>query len=311
MREPKHNMVQYSMWANCCNNCDFCLKQEKDFYSVSRQMFAIDGVIKNIDFVDWDKFSYGVSLLGGELYYIKNKELQDHFIDLIDKIIFKAIESGSKHFMYSTVTNGMYDPEFLFRVLDRFNNTIGMSHVDLNFSYDLKYRYKTEETRQKTLNTMRLLSERYPTYRYGVQMILTQNVINLWKEGKFDIEEYSKEHFPNGILTFLYPHPIKTGKKLDDFFFKRDDFLEFMAYLRNNYFVHYTHFINSVKNSALFKYTGLYKNHHRKDSDLTQIPVLSDGKEILRECGHSELYRCYSDCDECMLCDLLLIEGSF
>ena len=42
---------------------------------------------------------------------------------------------------------------------------------------------------------------------------------------------------------------------------------------------------------------------------LDQQPTLSDGKEELSECGHSVLYKCYSDSDECMLCDLELLEA--
>ena len=39
-----------------------------------------------------------------------------------------------------------------------------------------------------------------------------------------------------------------------------------------------------------------------------QQPKLTDGKEIITECGHSELYRCYADSDRCMLCDLVALD---
>jgi len=44
-----------------------------------------------------------------------------------------------------------------------------------------------------------------------------------------------------------------------------------------------------------------------KNKSTSQQPVLSDGKEEITECGHSKLYRCYADSDECMLCDLLVL----
>ena len=55
--------------------------------------------------------------------------------------------------------------------------------------------------------------------------------------------------------------------------------------------------------SGIYKYTGM----RDKGCDTHQEPVLSDGKEELTECGHSILYRCYSDSDECMLCDIKII----
>ena len=71
------NMVQYSIWSNCCNNCDFCLRKERIPYSREKQLLTLRRTRKNLDFVDWkDKFSDGISLLGGELYYIEDKELQ-------------------------------------------------------------------------------------------------------------------------------------------------------------------------------------------------------------------------------------------
>ena len=312
MRAPKHNMVQYSVQANCCNNCDFCLRKERDFYNTERQLFAINGIIENLDHIDWTKFANGVSLLGGELYYIKDQQLQRQFLVLIDKIIDIAKKVGPT-FKYSTVTNGIYDPAFLYRVIDRFKERLSLDYVDINFSYDIKYRYHSEQSRLRALQTINGVGERYPDYRVGVQMILTQHVINLWKQGEFDIGEFTKTHFPKAILTFLYPHPIHTGKQLDDFFFNREDFFSFIQYMRSQYPEHYFNFINSTKNSGIFKYTGLFHDHHMLTSDLTQQPILSDGKEMIADCGHSELYRCYADDNKqhCMLCDIQLIEGEF
>ena len=77
-----------------------------------------------------------------------------------------------------------------------------------------------------------------------------------------------------------------------------------------------THYIHAVINHLLFKvevvgetigqYTGL---KDREENDETESPCLSDGKEIINDkCGHSVLYKCYTDCDKCMLCDLSMIE---
>ena len=300
------NMVQYSIWSNCCNNCDFCLRKERIPYSREKQLLTLRRTRKNLDFVDWnDKFSDGISLLGGELYYIEDKELQDEFMLLIDDIIEKVLKvSPNPNVKYSTVTNGIYNPEFLYRVIDRIVDKVGIQAVDLNFSYDMKYRYKNEERRKLVLKNINDFHQRY-NYKVGVQMILTQYVIDMWKRGEFDVNKFIDENIPGNTLCFLYPHPIETGLNLTDFNFKRRDLFDFLKYLKEaNYFV-YVSFMLSTMNSCSYKYTGL-KN--RTSLDFTEEPKFTDGKEILTECGHSILYRCYTDSDKCLLCDLMAFD---
>lgn len=293
----------FGVWSNCCNACDFCLREERIPYSKEKQLYYLDMIKKNIEYIDWkDKFSYGISLLGGELYYITDKDLQKSFLELIDIIIEKILKvSPNPECKYSTVTNGLYDPTFLYQVIDKIVKEVGLKAIDVNFSYDLKYRFKSEEDRLKVLKNINDFHKRY-NYNVGVQMIMTQYVINEWKAGRFDVNKFMEEEIPGNYLTFLYPHPIRTGKKLDDFNFNRTDFLDFIQYLKDECYNVYLSFLHSTKNSGTFKYTGLQNRVH---PSVDAQPVLSDGKEIINEnCGHSIIYKCYSDCDDCVLCDL-------
>lgn len=299
------NMVQYGVWSNCCNQCAFCCRKDRIPHPREKQLNTLELIKKNIPLVDWkDKFSYGISLLGGELYYITDEEMQKSFLELIDIIIEKILKvSPNPYCKYSTVTNGMYNPAFLFQCIDKIKNAVGMDHVDVNFSYDLKYRFKNQETANLVLENINKFHDRY-TYSVGVQMIMTQYVINSWKEGKFDVNKFMEEKIPGNFLTFLYPHKIQTGRQLPDFNFNRKDFLMFLRYLKNECQNQYMSFLYSTKNSAIFKYTGL-KDKVTAD----EVPLLTDDKEVMNtKCGHSILYQCYSDCDKCMLCDLTNLE---
>lgn len=299
------NMIQYGVWANCCNACEFCCRKERIPHSHEKQLRTLDMIKKNIPLQDWkDKFSYGISLLGGELYYITDEDLQFSFLELIDVIIENIIKvSPNPHCKYSTVTNGLYNPKFLFQCIDKFKNTVGMCHVDVNFSWDLKYRFKSEKDANLVLENINKFHDRY-NYGVGVQMIMTQYVINAWKEGKFDVNKFMEEKIPGNFLTFLYPHKIHTGKQLADFNFNRKDFLQFLRYLKNECYNQYMSFLYSTKNSAIFKYTGL---HDKIKYD--EAPELTDDKEIINpKCNHSILYQCYADSDRCMLCDLMNLD---
>lgn len=298
------NMVQYTVLPNCTGNCDFCLRDERFFLTKQQILDNIELIKKNIPLIDWkDQFQYGISLLGGEIYYMQDKDYQDAFLDLIDTIIEKVLKvSDNPECKYSSVTNGMYNPDFLFKVIDRIVEKVGIQKVDLNFSFDLKYRFKTKEQQQQVLNNINAFHKRY-NYKVGVQMILAQYLIDMWKKGQFKTSEFIEKYIPGNMICYLYPHPIRTGKELPDFFFKRKDFLDFVLALKIDAPEIYKSFLQSTKNSAIFKYTGLI--HKNILHDYKEMPILSDGKEIINEqCGHSILYKCYSDCDRCMMCDL-------
>lgn len=297
------NMIQYGIWSNCSNKCDFCLI-EKHYYRSPEQMIQyLQDVIDNVKVQDWaNKFSDGISLLGGELYFITDKNVQDKFMELIDTIIDYVLKvSKNPNCKYSTVTNGIYEPSFLYRVIDRIIERVGIQYVDVNFSYDLKYRFHSEEARKQCLQNIIDFHKRY-NYRIGVQMILTQYLIDMINSGRFSINQWQDEIAPGSILEFLYPHKIHTGYVLDDFNYRRKDFLKFMRKIYKENEENFFNFISSVRHSSVFKYTGLYID----ENGIThKEPVLSDGKEIINPiCNHSTLYQCYSDSDKCMLCDL-------
>lgn len=299
----KTNMVQYGIWSNCSNKCDFCLI-EKHYYRNSKQMIDyLQEVIDNVKKQDWkNKFSDGISLLGGELYFITDPDVQNKFMELIDTIIdYVLLVSPNPNCKYSTVTNGIYEPSFLYKVIDRIIERAGIRFVDVNFSYDLKYRFHNEESRKQCLQNIIAFHKRY-NYRIGVQMILTQYLIDKFNSGEFSIEKWQNEIAPGSILEFLYPHKIHTGCVLEDFNFKRNDFIRFMRKLHQENPENFYNFVSSVRHSSVFKYTGLYID----ENGITHSePVLSDGKEIINPtCNHSALYQCYSDSDKCMLCDL-------
>lgn len=305
-------MVQYDLWNNCSNSCDFCLIYRKRILNNEQMIERIDQIIDNINYIGdrWTtQFSDGISLLGGEVYFIIDLKVQEKLMELIDHIINKILLPNKVlgHICkYSTVTNGIYQPDLLFRMIDRIVEKVGIEFVDVNFSYDLKYRFHTEESRLLCLENMRKFSERY-NYRIGAQMVVTEYLIDMINNKEFDIGEFQNKIVPNSIVEFLYPHEVHTGKVLDDFQFPRDKFLRFLIWLKANYYENFINYCDSINNSSIFKYTGLYIN---ADWSMEIEPKLSDGKEIINpNCNHSVLYQCYKDSDKCILCDILKIRG--
>jgi hypothetical protein len=293
-------MIQYGLWSNCPNSCEFCLLVNKVFRSKEEMILEIQRTKENIKIQDWDNlYRHGISLLGGELYYVTDADIQNEFMLLIDEII-DVVLIGRRQAKYSTVSNGLYDPAFLYRVIDRIIQKVGISSIDFNFSYDLYHRFKTEKDRQRVLTNINEFGKRYK-YSVGVQMITTEHVIQDIKNGVWDPVQFEREVIPYGTLALLYPHKIRTGIDVPLFNFSRESLLWFVQYLEDKMPLTLTHFVESVEYSSVFKHSGRIL----KLTDTTEIARLSSEKtEQNPKCGHSTLYQCYSDCDNCLLCDL-------
>ena len=307
------SMVQYGLWPNCTNNCDFCLLRDRVYKSKEERLRLLEAIKENITLIDWkDKFSDGISLLGGEVLYTDYDEIKESFLDLIDKIV-NVIFSQSNIAKLSIVSNGIYDPNILLiPTIEKLKSRSVLDRFDLNFSYDIKYRFHSEESRLKAISNINLVYDNYGMVPC-VQTCLTQYLIDAHLDNSFNIFEFQKNNFPHSVLTFLYPHKINTGKVLTDFFFTRSSLMKFVKWMKKNgHQYELENFIYSVINSSQFKYTGLFyrgdvlEDKKEKEEEIRQEPTL-EKKQILTSCGHSQLYRCYSDCDKCMLCDLLKV----
>ena len=308
-------MVQLGLHSKCCNKCDFCTIEENHLNQIDDILVEIERAKENIKFIDsceenWsNKYSDGISLLGGEIFFIKDEKYKQAILELIDVIIEYILKpSKDPNCRFSTVTNGMYDPEWLlFPVIDKIVDSVGIQYVDVNFSYDFKYRFQNESSRKLCENTINAFHKRYD-YSCGIQMIVTQDVVDMYLNGWRTIDTVNKL-FPGNMISFLYPHPIHRGnnyageKNLDRFNFTRSSFLKFLSILKKEEPRVFESFLYSTRNSSVFKYTMMYE---KMDSGtIDQRPRLSDGKEIINEvCNHSVLYQCYSDTNNCMLCDL-------
>lgn len=316
-------MVQYGIHSKCNGSCKFCLIEDKTVLTMEEIYTELERVKENIKFIstqeeNWtNTYKDGVSLLGGELYFIQDEKYKQLLLEVIDVVVEEVLKkSPSPNVRYSTVTNGYYDPNWLlFPIVDKIVDGAGLNHIDVNFSFDLDYRFHSDEQKRVVTQTINAFHERY-SYCTGIQMILTQKVIDRILNEGWRPTEFVRENFPGNQLAFLYPHGIRRGndfcgeRMLDGFFFTRESFLKAMRVLKNEEPFVFESFVKSTRNSAVFKPTGLY--FKGKTGWTEQAPIYTGGKEVVnKDCPlkHSNLYRCYLDSDKCMLCDLEAIYG--
>lgn len=316
-------MVQYGIHSMCNGSCEFCLIKNQTELTMEEIYSELQRIKENIRYIstqddNWtNTYKDGVSLLGGELYFVQDETYKKLFLEVIDVIVEEVLlKSPYKHVRFSTVTNGYYDPNWLlYPTVDKIVDAVGKSYVDVNFSYDLDFRFHSKEHEQKVVDTINGFHDRY-NYCACVQMVLTQKVIDRVLNEGWLPSEFAKETFPDNQISFLYPHNIHRGndfqgeRNLPGFFFTRSSFIKAMRIFKEKEPLIFESFVKSTRNSAVFKPTGLY---YKGDSGWAeQKPIYTDGKEIVNEqcpVKHSDLYKCYTDSDKCLLCDLEAING--
>ena len=114
-------ILQYLLWTNCNNACKFCIRGDKsDAYSKIEDMLAsIEKAKSNILSQDWSSYKGGISIIGGELYYVEDRRLQLALLDLMHTatdVILKKNDSTC----IVLITNLIYDDSFLKEVLHQF-----------------------------------------------------------------------------------------------------------------------------------------------------------------------------------------------
>lgn len=291
-------MLQYLLWTNCNNNCRFCIRGDKSdsFKNLSDMLESVKKAKESICNQDWTKYDGGISVIGGELFYIKDEVLQDALFSLFETVVDKVLKLRENIYLV-LISNLIYDTAFLEKVLNMFKNRGVEEQIQLHTSYDIKYRYATIDDKLLYEQNLYKIRKLYPNLAITVQNILTQYFIEQVNSGKFDINSFEDEFMVKFAL--LVPLKSNLSSKLSDFFPKRKDFINFLIKISSENPIVFRKFIDSAR------YAFTSKDFIDTQNDKELIP--SNSAKFYApnmKCGHSDVFNCYSDSDKCMLCDI-------
>ena len=276
-------ILQYLLWTNCNNACKFCIRGDKsDAYSKTEDMLvSIQKAKSNILSQDWSSYKGGISIIGGELYYVEDRKLQLALLDLMHTatdVILKKNDSTC----IVLITNLIYDDSFLKEVLHQFEKEGVLNQVHLHTSFDLKYRYKDNADKQLMLSNLEDLSKEFSTLNLTTQTILTQYFINAVNDGSFNISEFEEKY--NTRFTLLVPLYSNLSCTLSDFFPKRRDFINFLIKLYDENPITFRKFIDSARYAFSSKdFIDTQNDQECRPSN--SVFVTSD----MMKCGHYDI----------------------
>lgn len=222
-----NKFIQYQLWQECNNGCKFC--SERNQFKIDKKWalkFTLDK-LDNPEIYDYEE----VGIIGGEIFdnQLEDKEVRDLFYELTDKI------ANIKHFKkFYVATNLIYDMDkYLIPYLNHLKNINLIDKTLLCTSYDLKYRFHTEEMKKLWEDNMLKLHKIFPELSTHIETIITQHFIDAVLSGQFDIKEFSKKF--NSRVDYIEPSSgmfyntkLDCEKACPGFFPTKNSFIKFL-----------------------------------------------------------------------------------
>ena len=285
-------VYEFLLWNNCNNNCKFChQKANKEKYP---NKFLNDaGRMKSIklvhEFISEGKLPEGSNVLfmGGELFDNELPSvLEENLLGLVHLIV--SLMRFNRVGLFYMNSNLIYEnTHLLFKFCDILTEAGMDERVRFTTSYDLAYRYATNDSRTLMERNMIVFNKSYPKFNKVANLIMTDVAV----DGLLAYPQYLssfKETYGFELIPFpyiiLHEEMAATRGDIQNLLFK----------------------LNSTYPGFLDKYV--------KNVSLPQEKVIWEfnGTELVyqtakdAECGHNENFRrVYKDDNRCFICDCL------
>lgn len=217
--------IQYTLWYNCSNRCDFC---------------HFNGITTNVDKKQTIKFAKNfiskirncsIGLIGGELFDRNMDDVEFEFFQLV-KTCIEGIKANKLVNIYLS-TSLLFDVDLhLINILEEFRKTNTIGNVVLCTSYDTIGRFHTDISRQLWSRNVKRVKQLFPTIRIHTEIILTEDFMQKVLANEFNILDFKIEN--NTSIDFMSPHMIDWNNRncnkssIENFFPKRTTFIKFV-----------------------------------------------------------------------------------
>ena len=187
----KNRFLQYEMWKDCHLGCKFCCnKGQKDLDKVESLTFILDKM-NDPEVNDYNEIGF----IGGEFFEreIADEKVKELFYKVFDRCA-ELVHQGIMTKVYFT-TALIYDMDKL--LIPFLNHLRELGILDkclLCTSYDIMYRFHTEERENLWKNNMLRLHKEYPELLIHTETIMTQAFIDAVLEDRFSITEFCKTY---------------------------------------------------------------------------------------------------------------------
>ena len=308
--------IQYELWRECNCNCTYCTlgfdnhKTENELKLQSMQT-AIDE-LKNFE----PNEHQTVGFIGGEFFQgqLNTPEIKSKFMELMDKSRW-LLDNDYIENVWINITLTIGNQNDLYDVLKRFEGHKG--NLWLLTSYDTLGRFHSQKMLDNWDYHMKNIHKLYPEIKFNITTILSEDCIDKYLNDNLSFKKMMEEYHCSFFFKQCGNGPYSKEEMntiLPHFFPPRDKFIDFLQKFRNEendemwnklFNIHYR--ADSLYRNFNDKNHQMELNVRHKDS-LNEIENNNKDEMETNDCGHLKVYAAYIDCDDCVLCDKLMIE---
>lgn len=226
----QNNFIQYELWKDCNNHCKFCFnKGQKDIDKIESLKFVLERLHDEEELKNYNE----VGFIGGEFFdgQLNDPEIEKLFYKLFDRCK-ELIDQGKIHKVY--ITSSLICPcDHLLPFVVYLENLGIIKNCLLCTSYDLKYRFHTQQLKELWEGNMEILHDNFPDLKVHTEMIATGFFMQAVLDGTFNIPEFcEKFHTTIDYIEpgsgFYYYDKAACAKDMPDFFPTKDQAIKFI-----------------------------------------------------------------------------------
>lgn len=303
-----HNVktLQFELWQDCTNNCDFCyLKEGRVASNAQQKLWALCHVYDTVKNLSPEYQAVG--LIGGEFFQgqLENKLLKDEFKNLI--MFFDSLVSSGRLKQVWVTASLMSDYLTDFKYC--LGDVVNKRAFFICTSYDTKGRFKSEDQRNTWFANVKYVKSL--GFTVHTQVIATQAFVNEALNSYIlqRLSAYSMVDFKSpGPLRADYINKTNRTKewyrglvkdsvaKFGDKFFieNRSSFLKFLLKVRE---------VFGYEKLAAFCSNEVRSNEVQLLQIGETVGNRWDSESENAPCGHPWDSFCYLDSDACARCD--------
>ena len=306
--------IQYELWRECNCNCTYCTlgfdnhKTENELKLQSMQT-AIDEM-KNFE----PNEHQTVGFIGGEFFQgqLNTPEIKSKFMELI-KVANDLLNNHIVKDLWLNASLLIGNQKDLYEAIDLIDDK---TKLWILTSYDSIGRFHTPKMLETWQYHMKNIHNLYPEIKLNTTSILTGDFIEKYLSDNIDIKEFKATYHTNLFLkTTVKPGHLshlskqEINDKIGNFFPTQERFQEFLFtfYMREGAEEYHNLFSNDLRADEVRKNYNIDTKRNikfiRDKQTLEETIDLIDEHIDNLSCGHSTIYQCYVDSDDCCICN--------
>ena len=307
--------MQFELWDECNSKCTFCHLCNKNNITPNKTKLNMiqDTLDKISDLSIYDEYDT-IGFIGGEFFQgqLNTPEIKSKFMELI-KVANDLLNNHIVKDLWLNASLLIGNQKDLYEAIDLIDDK---TKLWILTSYDSIGRFHTPKMLETWQYHMKNIHNLYPEIKLNTTSILTGDFIEKYLNDNIDIKEFKATYHTNLFLkTTVKPGHLshlskqEINDKIGNFFPTQERFQEFLFtfYMREGAEEYHNLFSNDLRADEVRKNYNIDTKRNikfiRDKQTLEETIDLIDEHIDNLSCGHSTIYQCYIDSDDCCICN--------